>query len=70
MPKDYTKNIKYYQKYNSKYYETHKSVILEQKKTPVFCEICKKDILKVNFYRHLKTNIHDANLRKSSKETL
>jgi hypothetical protein len=65
MPKDYFKKVSYYQKYNSKYYEEHKTIILEQKKTPVYCEICKKEILKVNFYRHLKTNIHDANLKKS-----
>jgi hypothetical protein len=52
--------------YNSKYYQAHKETILQNKKTPVQCNICKRNVLKVNYHRHLSTNIHHANLLKNS----
>lgn len=55
--------------YNSKYYQEHKDIILQNKKTPVLCDICHRNILKVNFRRHLSTDIHHANIQKLSKNS-
>ena len=44
--------------YNKVYYSQNKDKILEKMKSKVYCEICKTEVSKVNFPRHMRTKKH------------